>query len=63
MASKEFTAKNHLGQETKYTPQRVTYNGTQGHFWAQRTLQQNCWVFQGKAFHPLKATRKDIAGE
>jgi hypothetical protein len=61
MATKEFTVKNHLGLATRYIPQRAIYNGVQGHFWERRVLVDGAWVFQGRIFHSLKATRKDIA--
>jgi hypothetical protein len=61
MATKEFTAKNHYGQETRHIPQRVIYNGQQGYIWECQTLTHGCWVFSGRAFYPLKTTRKEIA--
>ena len=61
MATKEFTVKNHLGQDTRHTPQRVTYNGQAGNLWERRTFENGAWVFQGRTFYPAGSTRNQIA--
>jgi hypothetical protein len=62
MATKEFTALNHLGQETKFTPKPVTYNGQRGFMWTRSALVKGVWVFQGQKFHDGNATRATISG-
>jgi hypothetical protein len=61
MATQEFTVTNHFGKQERYNPQRVKYNGVNGHIWKRWVLERDCWVFQGQQFHHIKATRNQIA--
>ena len=41
---------------------KVRYNGKLGRFSGEYREQQGCWVYLTQRWHPLKATRDDIAG-
>lgn len=61
MATQSFTVTNPQGTQERYEPRRVEYNGVDGHIWTCWLLTGGAWVFNGRSFHALKATRRQIA--
>jgi len=46
--------------DTRYTPEPLTYNGVSGNLWERRQFQGAAWVLDGKLFQPERATHAQV---